>query len=122
MSVGAGDVDVEELLHRGAAAVAEALAVALVDQELVVVDGDDLADARPGGEVVAVFMGRAGGDVDRHDAQQLPARLDRGILLSGACMIPTSVLPSGVRARPSMPLLATRPTALPLISTAPCGD
>ena len=42
--------------------------------------------------------------------------------ISGACMMPTSVLPSGVIASPSMPLLATRPELLPLISVAPCAD
>src|SRR5215831_16729717 len=36
-------------------------------------------------------------------------------------MMPTSVLPSGVIARPSMPLLATRPDVLLLISVAPTG-
>src|SRR5262249_5594143 len=36
-------------------------------------------------------------------------------------MMPTSRLPSGVMASPSMPLLATRPDVLPLISSAPTG-
>jgi hypothetical protein len=40
-------IDNEELFDRGRTAVAETLAVALVDQELVVVDGDDVADADP---------------------------------------------------------------------------
>ena len=40
---------------------------------------------------------------------------------SGACMIPTSVLPSGVIASPSIPLFATRPLAFALISVAPFG-
>ena len=42
--------------------------------------------------------------------------------MSGACMTPTSVLPSGVSASPSMPLLSVRPLVLLLVSTAPCGD
>jgi len=33
-------------------------------------------------------------------------------------MMPTSVLPSGVMARPSMPLLVTRPTVFEAISTS----
>ena len=37
------------------------------------------------------------------------------------CMIPTSVRPSGVMANPSIPLLAVRPTVLPLISVVPMG-
>src|SRR5690242_8149418 len=32
--------------------------------------------------------------------------------MSGLCMAPTSMRPSGVMARPSMPLLATRPAVL----------
>ena len=40
----------------------------------------------------------------------------------GASIIPTRVFPSGVRASPSMPLLATRPEVLPLISVATAGD
>ena len=34
-------------------------------------------------------------------------------------MMPTSSMPSGVMARPSMPLLVTRPLVLPAISVAP---
>ncbi len=34
-------------------------------------------------------------------------------------MMPTSVLPSGVSASPSMPLLSVRPLVLVLVSTAP---
>ena len=40
------EVDVEELLERGDRVVAEALAIALVDQEFVIVDRDDFADGR----------------------------------------------------------------------------
>ena len=119
--VGAREVDLEDLLDFGLAAVAQALAVALVDQELVVVEGHDLADARAAGELVAVFVRGARRDVDRDDAQQLLAAPPAASWISGACMMPTSVLPSGVIARPSMPLLAMRPLVLPLISVAPTG-
>ena len=42
---GALESDAEELLHDGGAAVTQALAVALVEQKVVVVDGQDLAHA-----------------------------------------------------------------------------
>jgi hypothetical protein len=44
---------------------------------------------------------------------------DRDVLPEcGLCIAPTSVPPSGVMASPSIPLFATRPDALPLISAA----
>jgi hypothetical protein len=41
--------------------------------------------------------------------------------ISGLCMMPTRVLPSGVIASPSMPLLATLPEVLLAISVLPTG-
>jgi hypothetical protein len=38
-----GQIDAEHLLEDGGGVVAKALAVALVDQELVIVDGDDVS-------------------------------------------------------------------------------
>jgi hypothetical protein len=68
---GTGEVDLEDLFFHCRAAVAKALAVALIDQELMVVDRDDVADPRSGDQQVSVFVRRTGGDVDRHDAQQV---------------------------------------------------
>ena len=68
---GAGGVDLEDVLDQRRIAVAEAGAVALEDEEFVIVDGDDLADAGASGQQIGVFLGRAGGDVDGDEAQQL---------------------------------------------------
>ena len=69
-------VDVEQVLERRLGVVAEALAVALVDQELVVVDRHDLADAgvlglaraAEVGQRVGVLAHPMAGQVDAHDA------------------------------------------------------
>ncbi len=63
---GSGEIDFEELLDLGLGAdgVGEALAIALVDEELVVVEGYDVTDAGASGEAVGVLVGGAGGDVD----------------------------------------------------------
>src|SRR4029077_18073546 len=47
-----------------------------IDQELVIVEGDDFADARASGEQIGVLMSDvAGKDVDRNDAQQFGGAL-----------------------------------------------
>ena len=49
----------------------KSLAIALVDQEFVIVDGGYFADARAGGQQVGVLVGVSAEDIDGHDAQQL---------------------------------------------------
>ena len=52
-------------------AIGAAIAVTLVDQELVIIDGADFADARAGSERIGVLVSHvAGSDVDGDDAQQ----------------------------------------------------
>jgi hypothetical protein len=66
----AGDVHRKELLDDGDAAVAEPLAVAGVDQELMIVEGDDLAAVEVlavDSVVIDVLVRRAGRHVDGHD-------------------------------------------------------
>ena len=77
-----------ELLEAGLRShgVRAALAVALVHQELVIVDGQNVADGGLGGRVqlIGVFAGGAGLDVDRHDARHaalhVPAVLEQRTL------------------------------------------
>ena len=67
----ASQINLENLFDLGfAAVIATAFAVALVHQELVTVDGKDLAYAGAGGQEVGVLVGRAGANVDGDDAQQ----------------------------------------------------
>ena len=68
-------VDDEQLLRDRVVAVRAAIAVALVDEELVIVERDDVADARAGGQVVGVFLGVSARDVDRDDANGLVGRV-----------------------------------------------
>ena len=69
---GAGQINFEDLFDLGfAAVVAAALAVTLVDQEFVLVEGKDFTDAGAGSQKIAVFMGCAGANVDSDNAQQV---------------------------------------------------
>src|SRR5262249_50213207 len=67
---GSGDVDDVEALEPRLRAnrVGATLTVAFVDQELMVVDGEDVADSGlgPGVELVRVLVGRVGPDVNDH--------------------------------------------------------
>jgi hypothetical protein len=72
----ARQIDVEQALEGRCAAVAQALAVALIDEEFVIVDGQDFADARifwlfGRADIVkriGVFVRGAAGDIDSDDA------------------------------------------------------
>ena len=68
-------VDDEQLLRDRVVAVGAAIAVALVDQELVIVERDDVADARARGQVVGEFLGVSARDVDRDDANGFVGRV-----------------------------------------------
>jgi hypothetical protein len=94
----------------------------------VVVDGDDLADGAVLGlgdgadvvELVGVFVGDlAAGDVDGDDAHGAGVG---AAVLQRALHDADQGLAVGVMARPSMPLLATRPLVLAAISVAPWAD
>src|SRR5882757_2812012 len=65
-------IDLEDLLHLGLAAIAEAFAVAFVYHEFVVVESSDVADAAAGGQQICILVCcAAGGDVDGDHAQQI---------------------------------------------------
>ena len=98
-----------------------AAVVALEHEELVVVDGEHLVD--PSTLVMAsidvdVLVGLAGLQVERHDPVVDADAAGRRRALrpwswsSAFCMMPTSMRPSGVMARPSIPRLACRPEVL----------
>ena len=75
MSTAPAQVNLEELFHLGfvagrIVASLKSLAIALVDQEFVIIEGDYFADARAGGEQVGVLVSVSGKDIDGHDAQQ----------------------------------------------------
>src|SRR5262249_23895626 len=50
---------------------------ALIDQKLVIVDGEDFADTAAGRELVGVFVSGPGRDVDSHDADVVVAILEQ---------------------------------------------
>ena len=120
-SDGVGQVDFEELFHFGVAAVAAAFAVALVDQEFVIVEREDFAYAGAGCEQVGVFVwfSRCGCRWSRCAADLLASPPCGGILDQRVLHDADQRLAVGVMARPSMPLLATRPVVLLSISTGP---
>ena len=60
--------DPEDLLHSRTASVAESVTVALIDEEFMIVDRNDVAHTRPLGEQVAIFMGCSGSNIDCDDA------------------------------------------------------
>jgi hypothetical protein len=61
-------------------------------------------------------------DLDRNDAQKIGGiAAEGGVLNEGVLHDPDQSTPSGVRARPFMPLLAIRPLVLALISSLPTG-
>src|SRR6185437_16456376 len=77
-------------LVAGRTAALEALAVALVHQELVIVEGEDLAD---GGELAGLGLGQrirvlrfdaAAGNVDGHDARERTPGAGAPVLNQGA--------------------------------------
>src|SRR5215470_18824668 len=70
-------IDEEDLLHLGIGSVAQSLAVTLVDQKLVIVDREDLADTRAGRQRIRVFAGPTAADVDADDPDGRPAVLDQ---------------------------------------------
>src|SRR5262245_25124772 len=78
---GALQVDLEQMLDLGCAggAVAQALAVALVHQKLVIVDREDLAHTGAGRQPVGVLACLAGADVDGDDPDDLATVLDQRV-------------------------------------------
>ena len=76
-SVAPSGVDDEQLLRDRIAVVAAAMSVALVDEELMIVERDDVAHARARGQVVGVFLSVSARDVDRDDANGLLGRVAR---------------------------------------------
>ena len=68
------EIDQEQLLDLGRRChvgqqrgVGQTIAVTLVHQELVVVDRDDFTGAGTVGELIGIFVGYAGADIDGHD-------------------------------------------------------
>ena len=88
-----------------------------MNQKLVLVDGDNLVDAVLAAvrELIQMLRGASAGNLHGEqphvDAHAAPAR-SAPSCSSGLCKIATSVLPSGVIARPSSPRLACRPALL----------
>src|SRR5262249_24400573 len=72
----------EKPFHLGIAAISASLAIALIDQEFVVIQGKDFADAATVGKQIGVLVRDvAGGDIDGHDAQQVGSRATLGGIL-----------------------------------------
>ena len=63
------------MLRDRVVAVGTAIPVALVDQELVIVERDDVADVRPRRQVISVFLSVSARDVDRDDANGFVRRV-----------------------------------------------
>src|SRR5262249_30669676 len=63
----ASKVNLENLLHLGVAVVAAAFTVALINQEFVVIEGDDLADTGARCQEVCEFVRRASSEEIDHD-------------------------------------------------------
>ena len=68
-------VDDEQLLRDRVVAAGAAIPVALIDQELVIVERHDVAHARACSQVIGVLFGRAGRDVDRDDTNGFVGRI-----------------------------------------------
>ena len=121
---GAIEIDLEELFYLGVAAVAETVAVTLIDQELVIIDGADFADAGTSGEFVGVLVSdAAGSDVDGDDAQQVGggAASQLASWISAFCMMPTSVRAVGGDGQAFHAFVGGAAAVLLAISIAPMG-